>query len=590
VSTEDDRGVAPQPGLAANEELVAALKMLPDPVFIFKAVRAPDGSVEELTYAFLNEAAARLYGRPAEAVLGHGQLELFPSVREVGIWDTYLAVIETGSPESFDVPWFEENGVEGSFRLTAVRFGDGLLISATDVTEQRRAEGRLAETSLRYQLLAENASDVVAFSRPDRTLEWVSPAVANELGWAPEDLIGTRLSDLIHPDDEAATAAERRAVYSGHEIENPEGGFVVRVRAKSGQYRWVSSRVVPLADESGEHVGVITSMLVVDDLVQAREEATANQTALRATLDSLLDPEVRYEAVRDDAGQLVDLEFVGANPAACAYFEMDYADLIGSRLLDFFPGLVEAGLFEKYRQVVETGEALILDDFDYVQELLNAERRYDIRAARVGDGLSATWRDVTDRHAADRRLAESEEQYRLVAENVSDVAMRLSSERRFEWVSDPVAHVMGWQPSDLVGHLIDEFVHHDDLAEHGQVIADTASGRALNVDFRFRRRDGTYRWVACRTRLSGGEDGTPTAVVGGLVDIQERKEAEARELNRLAELERFQRLTVGRELKMIELKKQIEYLRKHVAAEEDDVTTGPESEDPSSTGTEFDRH
>jgi hypothetical protein len=34
------------------------------------------------------------------------------------------------------------------------------------------------------------------------------------------------------------------------------------------------------------------------------------------------------------------------------------------------------------------------------------------------------------------------------------------------------------------------------------------------------------------------------------------------ELERLAELERFQRLTVGRELKMIELKKQIEYLRK----------------------------
>jgi PAS domain S-box-containing protein len=589
VSTEEDRGVAPQPGLAANDELVAALKMLPDPVFVFKAVRARDGSVEELTYAFLNEAAARLYGRPVEAVLGHGQLELFPSVREVGIWDTYLAVIESGSPQSFDVPWFEENGVEGSFRLTAARFGDGLLVSATDVTEQRRAEGKLAETSRRYQLLAENASDVVAFSRPDRAVDWVSPAVTRELGWAPEELIGTRLADLVHPDDEVATAAQRRAVYSGREIENPEGGFVVRVRNKSGQYRWMSSRADPVATESGEHVGVITSMRAVDDLVQAREEAKANQAALRATLDSLLDPEVRYEAIRDEAGQVVDLEVVGANPAACAYFEMDYADLIGSRMLEIFPGLVEAGLFEKYRRVVETGEPLILDDFDYVQELLNAERRFDIRAARVGNGLSLTWRDVTDRYAAARTLAESEEQYKLVAENVSDVAMRLSTARRFEWVSDPVAHVMGWQPSDLVGHLIDEFIHPDDLAQHGQVVADTASGRAMNVDFRFRRRDGTYRWVACRTRLSGGEDGILTVVVGGMVDIQERKEAEARELNRLAELERFQRLTVGRELKMIELKKEIEYLRKYGAAGEGDVTTGPDPDDPGPTSSEFDQ-
>jgi hypothetical protein len=63
--------------------------------------------------------------------------------------------------------------------------------------------------------------------------------------------------------------------------------------------------------------------------------------------------------------------------------------------------------------------------------------------------------------------------------------------------------------------------------------------------------------------LRAGEDGTPIVVAGGLVDIQERKQAEAQELNRLAELERFQQLTVGRELKMIELKKEIEYLRKH---------------------------
>jgi hypothetical protein len=42
---------------------------------------------------------------------------------------------------------------------------------------------------------------------------------------------------------------------------------------------------------------------------------------------------------------------------------------------------------------------------------------------------------------------------------------------------------------------------------------------------------------------------------------------QARELERLAELEHFQRLTVGRELKMIELKKEIEYLRKFSPAD-----------------------
>jgi hypothetical protein len=63
------------------------------------------------------------------------------------------------------------------------------------------------------------------------------------------------------------------------------------------------------------------------------------------------------------------------------------------------------------------------------------------------------------------------------------------------------------------------------------------------------------------------EDGTPVAVVGGLVDVADRKTTEAREQERLAELELFQRLTVERELKMIELKQEIEYLKAHSPAD-----------------------
>ena len=52
---------------------------------------------------------------------------------------------------------------------------------------------------------------------------------------------------------------------------------------------------------------------------------------------------------------------------------------------------------------------------------------------------------------------------------------------------------------------------------------------------------------------------------------------QARELERLAELEHVQRLTVGRELKMIELKKQVEYLKKSGPPEESSPTTSTET-------------
>jgi len=417
--------------------LAAALTVLAQPVFIMTAVRDPGGTVIELEYVFLNQACARLLGRPVEPLVGRGLTEIFPSVRALGIFDRYVAVIDSPLPVSFDVPRFHDNGVEGSFRLTASRFEDGLLVSASDIT----------------------------------------------------------------------------------------------------------------------------------DVMKARHDAEADRAALRATADSLLDPYVRLDAVRDSSGQIVDFVYVDANPVACAYNGLEYQDLVGSRLLDLQAGSTGTGLLDQYRQVVETGEPLVLDDIVYAQELLDrAERHYDVRAVRVGDGLSYTWRDVTDRHEAAMWLAESEEHYRLLAENASDVVMRLGADRRFEWVSGSIADVVGWAAPALLGQVIDTFIHPEELDLFRRTVADTDPESAAHSDFRFLRSDGSYRWVACRTRTQRDADGNPVALLGGLVDIDARKLAEARELDRLEALERFRRLTVGRELKMIELKKEIKNLKRLLAA------------------------
>lgn len=425
----------------------------------------------------------------------------------------------------------------------------------------------LTSTDLPYRVLVEEMGEGAATFSEHGTILYANQRFADLVAHERDRLPGNDLIDLVHS-GQTAILGDLLATAPGataHEeltLLHPDG-----------------SSTPVLASVTGLHLDgatVIRCLIVADltDVMKARQEAKAGEAVLRATLDSLLDPHVRLEAVRDESGQIVDFAFTEANPAACEYNQMTHDEMIGKGLLDLFPNAARPGsVLGQYRQVVETGEPLVLDDFVYPYDLLGGENRFfDIRATKVGDGLTETRRDVTDRHVAAKWLAESEEHFRLLAENASDVVMRLSPDRRFEWVSGSLADVLGWAAGDLLGHVIDDFIHPDELALFAHTIMDTSSENTAATEFRFRRSDGSYSWVLCHTRLKVNEQGTPEALVGGLVDIETRKQVEAREMDRLETLERFQRLTVGRELKMIELKNEIETLRKlvHSGGDEND--------------------
>jgi PAS domain S-box-containing protein len=371
-----------------------------------------------------NAAAERMLGYSSEEIIGRSGALLNDTDRAQARPAAQAAIGAGQHVDRFETMLTRKDGTRfpASCTLSGISGTDGRVVGASliarDLTEQVQKEKALAEASWQYRLLAENASDLVVMTSPDRVITWVSPSLTRSLGWSVEDLLGKRLLDLVHPDDAAATEGPREALYSGHEFSTPAGGFLMRYRTKFGLYRWMAGVATPVTDESHAFTGVVSGLRDVQDLVAAREEAQADRAILRATLDSLRDPHVLFAAVRDESGQIVDFRFADANPAACAYDGIAYQDLVGSRMLHHYPGVVGAGLLEQYTHVVETGQPLRLDDVVYPMETMGGQDRYlDISAARVGDGLSYTWRDVTDRHVAAARLAQSQDRYRLLAEN-----------------------------------------------------------------------------------------------------------------------------------------------------------------------------
>ena len=187
---------------ASEKRFRSAVDALLYSFIIFDPVRDCQGRIVELEYRYVNQALLRLYNRSWDEVVGHGLLELFPSVRELGLFGRYVEAIETHSPATIDVPWFDENGVAGSFEVTVTPSDEGVIVASRDVTAQRRA-AQYARS------LIEASLDPLVTISADGKITDVNEATVEVTGVPRDELIGTDFSDYFTEPDKARAAYQQ---------------------------------------------------------------------------------------------------------------------------------------------------------------------------------------------------------------------------------------------------------------------------------------------------------------------------------------------------------------------------------------------
>jgi PAS domain S-box-containing protein len=135
---------------------------------------------------------------------------------------------------------------------------------------------------------------------------------------------------------------------------------------------------------------------------------------------------------------------------------------------------------------------------------------------------------IEKRREVEAKLQESEERFRLLAENSTDVIARYSTDAICLYVSPSCRPLLGYEPTDLVGQSIFEFIHPDDLDDLTSGF-ETLLNRPemLTVRGRLLCKDGSYIWFeATAHAVRDVATGTPTQVHATIRDITERKKAE----------------------------------------------------------------
>ena len=275
----------------------------------------------------------------------------------------------------------------------------------------------------------------------------------------------------------------------------------------------------------GERIWAFYDNSPVAEAIDAANQASA---LIRASSDALLDPQVLLEGVWQ-GGRVVDLVYRDVNRITCEYLGLSRNELLGHSLLDSLPNIDGSGLLAHYTHCAESGDPVILDAFPYHNELLADLRYYDVRAAQVRPGwISLTWRDVTERFEWEQRVHESEERFRLLADNVADVVLRLRDDGVITWVSNNVAEALGAPADAWIGRPTTDIVAPEKLASYRNTMATIARGGTVIGRTKVKGAGGITHWAHLHAKPFYDAEGSPDGVVASFRVIDDEVAAEER--------------------------------------------------------------
>ncbi|MBW9275369.1 MAG: PAS domain S-box protein, partial [Candidatus Thiodiazotropha sp. (ex. Lucinisca nassula)] len=292
-----------------------------------------------------------------------------------------------------------------------------------------------------------------------------------------------------------------------------------------------NDRVVMLAGVGNKmdnytELDVETIQLIANEIwhiVQRRRSLTAlaaSEARYRELVNSMSDGVAVYEAV-DDGNDFVFREY---NKSGERIGKNSRADVIGKRVTEVFPGIDTLGLLAVFRRVWQSGEAEHFPIDSYRDERLQLwVENYVYRLP--GGEIVAIFNDVTDRKLAENALLESEEKYRLLVENQTDLVVKINPEGRFDFVSPSYCKMFGTSEEELLGKKFMPLVHKDDQAKTLEAMQQLYHPPYTAYLEQRAMTSSGWRWLGWMDAAVLDKDGNVAAIIGVGRDITDRIEA-----------------------------------------------------------------
>ena len=416
---------------------------------------------------------------------------------------------------------------ESTFTLIRDENGEptGILGVGRDITVRRESEAALAESEARYATLIESAIDGVVIIQ-DGVFKYINKAAEKIHGYSSYELLEKPILDFFTPESRKFVGEINRKRLAGDEVPDT---YEAKIVHKNGEIRHleISATTINLHDRPA-------AMAFLRDITERKRLEEA-----------LVRSEERYRSILEnmqDSYFEVDLKgnFTFVNDATCLNLGHPREELVGNNFRIIMSENEAKAVFQAYHTVYLSGEPNKGFAFEVRRKdgtIGFAESSITLLKNELGEtvGFRCVGRDVTERKQIEEELRRSEERYRLLAENVSDVIWTMNMNMQVTYISPSVTAMQGYTPEEAIRLRLDQSLTPESMATAISIFQDglvnlqagtSPPDITRTFEAEFIRKDGTKFWTETRASVIQDGSGKAVGVQGVTRDISERKQME----------------------------------------------------------------
>ena len=270
----------------------------------------------------------------------------------------------------------------------------------------------------KYYSLFENHPLILITVSLDKKILSINKNGATELGYESSDLIGSNINVLFKQEEEQKLDDQIKTV-----LLSPGNQFAreMKMLRKNGQEFWVRQTIYTSAEQP-----LIEEIYFVCDNITFQKNAEENANNLAQSLQNMLDASPLGVLVYrlDEHDELI---LISTNQSAVDILKIDVYALISKNIKEIFPALVEAGLVEKFKAVLNTGHPLLNQSIEYQDVHFTGYYEFSVMSLSENT-IAVFFTDITEKQKVFHELTQSELKFKTLFESANDAIFILKDD------------------------------------------------------------------------------------------------------------------------------------------------------------------